>query len=57
MTDRKDSRNQDKLVVLNVGVSLLAESLEQQGADVIKTAWKPAKKVASDVNSLLSKII
>lgn len=49
--------NERKLVVLNVGVSLLAESLEQQGADVIRAAWRPPRAVADDLKSILSKII
>lgn len=58
MADKNEQSNsQSKLVVLNVGVSLLAESLEQQGAEVIKVVWNPSKKVSSDINSLLSKII
>lgn len=55
MTDTTDIEGK-KIVVINIGLELFADTLKDQGIDVINVDWKPPaggdKKMAELLNKL-----
>ncbi|MDX9862228.1 MAG: hypothetical protein RBS99_15065 [Rhodospirillales bacterium] len=45
-----------ELTVVNVGIDLFAEALEDQGVRVVRVSWRPPVTVAPDIANLLDKL-
>lgn len=56
MTDAVARLFNDELKVVNVGVDLFAEALEEQGVRVVRVAWRPPIVIDPEMAGLLEKL-
>lgn len=43
--------------VINIGISIFAEALREQGVNVIAVEWSPPRKIQNDLNEILQQIL
>ncbi|HCX61560.1 hypothetical protein [Sedimentibacter sp.] len=47
----------NKMIVINIGLEMFADFLQQQGAEVTQVQWNPMEQASKDVKDLLSKLL
>lgn len=57
MEDKIDKLLAEPLVVVNVGLSKFAKSLEEQGVDVIQVDWVPPAGGDKEIMDLLDELL
>ena len=57
MEDRITKLLAEPLVVVNLGLSMFAKSLEEQGVDVIQVDWQPPAGGDKEMMDLLDKLM
>jgi hypothetical protein len=57
----KSSKSRDileeKLIVINIGLDVFRDSLDQQDVEVIRVLWRPPHKPPADLEEILDRLL
>lgn len=57
MTNQTDQLFNNKLIVINLGLEIFAQSLEDQNVEIVRVAWHPPAGGDKEMMALLDQLL